>query len=440
MRVVVALLAATGALGLVPAASAQSADDLMRWLRPWVERQVFGDRAAEEEPAEDEAPAEDAAASGEAAAPDSMPAADEDAAGAGAAETDAVDGAAAADDSGATADASDREPAQEADGTVTGAVEPTGELAPAPQEERPLPLRFAVIAGASVSDTMAAVAPIAEEISAIVGRPVEFLPMATYGAMIDAQVERRVDGGFFTASAFAFAESRCRCLDPLVAPRATDGTFAYYAIIVARNGSGIESALDLEGRTVAIGAADSLGARRMQLAGLMASGLDLASFFGGVIEAGSAMDAVRLVREGRADAAFAWSSLEGAPDVAGGAAGRYSRGTLSRLAAAGEIVMDRYAIVWRSAPITHGPFAVLETLSEEEKDRISSFFVALEAARPATYDLLNPFYGGGYAPVDPQDYSGLSALTAHNVDALDLPLVAASRLPASADTPPRAEQ
>ncbi len=42
-------------------------------------------------------------------------------------------------------------------------------------------------------------------------------------------------------------------------------------------------------------------------------------------------------------------------------------------------------------------------------------------ANPAAYDGLNPFYGGGYAPVDPGDYAGLKVLAAQNVDALRMP-------------------
>jgi phosphonate transport system substrate-binding protein len=185
---------------------------------------------------------------------------------------------------------------------------------------------------------------------------------------------------------------------------------------VARAGSGIESMSDLEGKIVAAGAADSVGARRMQLAGLMASGLNPAETFEGVMAVGSANEAVRMVRDGAADAAFAWSSMAG--DVRRG----YSRGTLTDLVANGELSMDDFVIVWRSPPITHGPFAVLKTLSEEEKDKIGAFLVTLETARPDAYERLNPFYGGGYAPVDPEDYGGVESLAAQNVDALDLPV------------------
>jgi phosphate/phosphite/phosphonate ABC transporter binding protein len=298
-----------------------------------------------------------------------------------------------------------------------------------PVEQGPPPLRFAVLAGSSAAATIATVGPIADEIGAIVDRPVELLAMVSYAAMIDAQAELRLDGGFYSASAFALADMRCHCLEPIVAPRASDGTLAYHAVIVAKADSDIESAFDLEGKTVAMGGADSIGARRMQLAGLMASGMDPASFFGGVLEVGSANDAVRLMRDGIVDAAFAWSSLSG--DARNG----YSRGTLAQLVANGELAMDDVVVVWRSPPITHGPFAVLKTLSEEEKDKIGAFFVTLEATQPAAYEALNPFYGGGYAPVDLEDYGGLQTLTAQNLDALRLPR-AEAEIPVPVGTAP----
>jgi phosphonate transport system substrate-binding protein len=284
-----------------------------------------------------------------------------------------------------------------------------------PVEAKPEPLRFAVLAGRSVAATMAAVGPVAEELERILGRPVEILPLASYAAMIDAQVQRRIDGGFYSATAFAAADSACNCLEPVVAPRASDGTLAYHAVIVTRAGSGIAALADLAGKTVAIGAADSIGSRHMQLAGLLAEGIDPAATFAAVVEADSAEAAVRLVATGGADAAFAWSSL------AGGVAGGYSRGTLTQLAATGEVAMDALAVIWSSPPIGHGPFAVMRTLPGEDKAKIESYLAGLSAISPAAYDTLDPFYGGGYAPVDPQDYAGLETLLAENVEAVQLP-------------------
>jgi len=135
-----------------------------------------------------------------------------------------------------------------------------------------------------------------------------------------------------------------------------------------------------------------------------------------VIEVESAEVAVSLVAAGAADVAFAWSSLSG------NAGSGYSRGTLTGLVAAGGVSMDRLSIVWRSALIGHAPFAVARTLAEEDKGVIERYLVELAVANPTAYDALDMFYGGGFAPVDPQSYGGLESLLAQNLDAVDLPV------------------
>jgi phosphonate transport system substrate-binding protein len=327
-----------------------------------------------------------------------------------------------------------REASEEDASAAVETGEPGADLAiPPASEARPEPLRFALLAGRSAAATMMLIAPVADDLGRLLERPVEFVPFPSLGAMIDAQVERRIDGGFFSAAAFALADQRCDCLEPLVAPRAFDGTLAYHAIIVARADSGIRSATDLEGKIVAIGAEDSLGGRRMQLAGLMSEGIDPSTTFASVIETESAEAAVALVAARHADAAFAWSSL------AGSVAGGYSRGTLTDIVSKGAIAMPDLSIVWRSGAIEHGPFAVLRNLDAAEKQKIEAYFVALMSANPAIYDGLNPLYGGGYAPVDARDYAGLEVLVAADVDRLALKTSAPPATPAVPEDPPLAE-
>ena len=138
------------------------------------------------------------------------------------------------------------------DGSADAAVAPATEIEErpgVPVEATPETLRFAVLAGRSAAATMARSGRSAEELQKILGRPVEILPFPSYDTMIEAQVQRRIDGGFFSAAAFAAADSACTCVEPLVAPKALDGTLAYHAIIVARAGSGIASLADLAGKT-----------------------------------------------------------------------------------------------------------------------------------------------------------------------------------------------
>lgn len=426
------LLAAGILLSSAASASAQDNASPFGFIKPWIEQRLFGERppAPSEEPAGEPAAADGIDGSPPAAAP------------AGEAEPAVADDVVApsqqpreaeAEPESAPAVGTAAAPAAEADaaagatpaGALSGEPDALGRILREAAEKRPQPLRFAVLAGRRIATTMTLMLPVAEALGRILDRPVEIVPMSSYAAMIDAQDQRRIDGGFYSAAAFARAEAQCNCLEALVAPRAFDGTLAYYAIIVARRGSSVETVADLAGRTVAVAAADSIGARRVQLAGLMAEGIDPARDFGAIIGAESAADAVRLVDAGAADAAFAWSSLSG--DLASG----YSRGTLADLAAAGALDLSTVTIIWRSPEIGHGPFAVAKTLPDEEKTRIRDYLLALEDANPAAYDILSPFYAGGYAPAEARLYAALDLLTAHDVDALTL-----SEVPAALRFPP----
>jgi phosphonate transport system substrate-binding protein len=428
-RLVSRALVLAGLLLLTAPAAGQEQPNPFGFLKPWLEKEILG-RGSSTEPPPSEAPGEPTGALPEAAPSEAAPspAATEPPSDAASAEEGASPPVGSDEDSvlrgstGQPADALSEPESSLNEPSVGVAVEEPGSepVIPPAAEAKPEPLRFALLAGRSAAATMALIGPIADDLARLLERPVELLPFPSYGGMVEAQVERRIDGGFYSSAAFALADARCACLEPLVAPRAWDGTLSYHAIIVARAGSGIASTAGLAGKTVAVGAEDSIGARRMQLAGLMAEGLDPAATFGSVVETESAEAAVRLVMVGGADAAFAWSSLAGRAEAG------YSRGTLTDLVAAGALAMSDISIVWRSALIEHGPFALSRTLDEADKDKVEAYLVALVNTDPAAYDALNPFYGGGYAQVDPVDYSGIETLAAQDVDALHMPTATAA--------------
>jgi len=394
-------------------AVAQEDNNPLRFLRPWLERQLQGGgpesgaaAAKNVEPGPDSTP-EPAGAAG----PIEDPAAT-------AAEVTAPAPALPARDMPAEAGSTDTAaaPSGDASGAAMASSAASEESGPPPQSAQSSepPLRIAVLAGRSVAETMKSVGPIADDLRSVLARPVEVLPMTSYAAMIDAHTERRIDAGFYSASAFVAADAQCECLEPLVAPKADDGTTDFQALVVTRQDSGIASLADLRGKTVAMGAPDSMGNRRMQLAGLLAENVDPGEL-GSAMELESGGDSLRAVMRGEADAAFVWSSTSG--DAGQG----YSRGTLQSVVAGGDASPEELAVVWRSPPLAHGPLAVARTMAEEDKDAIASYLLDLESRRPAAYDALAPFYGGGYARVDAEDYSGLAALAAMDVDAVRLP-------------------
>ena len=302
------------------------------------------------------------------------------------------------------------EPEQPA-GTVETNAKP-GDPADGPDGEAeraaPRTFRIGIVPRGNTGAFLRTLEPFRAGIARSLGRGAEILVFSNFAAMIDAQVLRRIDLGFYSASAYALADKACSCLDPLVAPAAEDGSMAFHSIIVARRQSDIASIDDLKGREIAAGAPDSVGSRRVQLAELAAAGIDVGNYFSSVRTARSAVDAILMVRDDRVDAAFAWSSLTG--DAGAG----YSRGPLAFLIERGELNMDEIAIIWRSGPIAHAPVAVAKSLPGDVRRALADFFVRLSDNDPDTYDRLERDYGGGYRAVRRQDYA--AALILANQD------------------------
>ncbi len=301
------------------------------------------------------------------------------------------------------------DPAPEQDLPNRRAVESGDRRVDAAQSAAPRAFRIGIVSRGRTGTYLQVLDPIRAGIAKTLGRPAEILAFSNFAAMIDAQMLRRIDLGFYSTSAYAVADKACSCLEPLVAPVAADGSIAFHGIIVARRQSGIASIDDLEGREIAVGAPDSVGSRRIQMAELSTGGIDVGTYFSNVKTARSAVDAILMVRDEQADAAFVWSSLSG--DAAAG----YSRGALALLVGQGKLNMDEIAIIWRSRPIAHAPVAIAKSLPGDVRQALAGYFVGLFDDDPDTYDRLERDYGGGYQTVRRQDYAGAQVLTNQDV-------------------------
>jgi phosphonate transport system substrate-binding protein len=295
-------------------------------------------------------------------------------------------------------------------GSSAAAGAPPGEVAEDAAPDRPTPIRIGVLPRRDAGRTLAALSGLAGQLTDTLGRPVEFIPVGSYAAMIDAQVLGRIDGGFYSASAFAQAESLCKCLEPIVTPAAADGTTSFFAIIVAPQSAPYSDVTDLDGAVAATARPDSVGGTRMQVASLLADGIDIDAAFSGFRPTDSPEAAVEAMLAGETDVAFAWSTLSGS------AAEGYSRGTL-RFLAEGGLDPGSVKILWRSAPIAHGPAALASAVPVGDRAAIAAVLIGLSEDDPNAYEALEPYYSGGYEASQAEDYRGASALVAESVDA-----------------------
>ena len=302
---------------------------------------------------------------------------------------------------GARTEGDDPSATGEASGAANGA---TGDAVVAP-------IRIGVLPRRDAGRTLAALSGLAGRLSDTLGRPVEFIPVGSYAAMIDAQALGRIDGGFYSASAFARAETLCKCLEPIVTPAAADGTTSFFAIIVAPQAAPYDDVTDLDKAVAATARLDSVGGTRMQVASLLADGIDVAAAFSSFRQTESPEAAVAAMLAGEADVAFAWSTLSGA------ASEGYSRGTLRLLADEGRLDPGSLKILWRSPPVAHGPVALASSVPAGDRAAIAAVLIGISEDDPDAYQALEPYYSGGYEASRAEDYRGALALAGESVDA-----------------------
>ncbi len=238
------------------------------------------------------------------------------------------------------------------------------------------------------------------------GIPVEIVPIASYGLLIDAQAAGEIDYAIYSATAYATAVVKCACVEAIAAPLSADGALGFHSVLVARADDGIADLAGAADRRLAIGPGDSVSASIVPRHAFTAEGIDPATYFGSVAEYASPEDAVAALLDDEVDLAAAWSSLSGREATG------YSFGTFTRMVADETLSMDDIRIVWRSSLIPFGPHAIRASLPGELKGIISGAVLAMAGEDPEALDAVDRagFGGGGFASPDESLYALVIAL------------------------------
>lgn len=234
-------------------------------------------------------------------------------------------------------------------------------------------LRLGVVAPRGEVKALSQWQPFADYLSGEIGEAVELLPVAP-GAALDS-----FSGGDFDAlignpvhSAVAVETMGAKPVASLVKRAGAD----FAGVIIARAGSGIETATDLKGKKVISLSTGSAGAYMFQAAHLSAAGLSVPSDFAAHSIGKNQDDLVKLVVRGVFDAAFVRT------------------GVVEAMVAEGAIALEDLVVV--DARETEG-FGLLHTtrlypewfvvaesgLSEDQVTRLHDALVSVPADHPA---------------------------------------------------------
>ncbi len=236
--------------------------------------------------------------------------------------------------------------------------------------------------------------------------PVKLFPAADYAGVMQGLAAGQLDATEFSPAAFAGTWLDCRCVEPVVVPREKDGSIDYVALMVVREDSGITSLDGMKGHSLAFTDPNSASGYLIPSATLRAKGIDLTDgrYFSRTGFSGGHEQGVIAVLNHQYDACVVWSS--GLGDEATG----YTRGVLQSMVSKGMLKIPDISVIWRSAKIPNGPWAVRSALPSGFKAAFRDFMRDLPVSHPDIYNAVEQGTGVGYQDATLDIYKGMIEL------------------------------
>ncbi|GAA1896577.1 phosphate/phosphite/phosphonate ABC transporter substrate-binding protein [Actinomadura bangladeshensis] len=236
--------------------------------------------------------------------------------------------------------------------------------------DRPGKLVFAAVPSEQTGELRAAFAPITAALEKDLGTPVEFQPVASNAAVVEAQVAKRVDVAVYGAFSYHLARSRAQ-VEPVAVPvQAPEGEPGAHAYGVTRgDDTSITSLKDVKGKDICFTDPGSTTGYLQPLASLKEAGVDVAK------------DAETVFTKGH-DTAVA-SLLAGDCDIA--FVGDIFIDQL--LPARGQLKPGQVRKVWTSPLIPGPPVVVGSWLPQDVRTKITKALTGLTATDAAAAGL-----------------------------------------------------
>ena len=237
------------------------------------------------------------------------------------------------------------------------------------------------------------------------GVPVELFPASDYAGVMQGLLAGQLHQAGMGASGYAGVYLQDNdAVSPVLTTKNVDDSLGYYAVIVTRADSGLNSLEDLEGRTLAYADPNSTSGYLVPRAELERAGINDAEYFASTGFGGGHEQGVVAVLQGQYDAAATWSSMMGE------ASEGYTRGNLRRMVDNGLLDMSEVNVVWQSSLIPNGPTVMRNDLPEEARQLAVEFMLGMKDNHPDCYADTVGGDGNGYAVVDHSFYEGIVAM------------------------------
>jgi len=242
--------------------------------------------------------------------------------------------------------------------------------------------------------------------------PVELFPASDYAGVMQGLLAGQLHMAGLGAAGYAGIYLQdADAVEPVVTQAQLDGTLGYYAVMVVRADSDIETLEDMEGRSLAYADPNSTSGYLVPRGQLALQGINDEDYFSTTGFGGGHEQAVIAVLNEQYDAAVTWVSLQG--EFSEG----YSRGNLRRMVDNGLLDMNDLRVVWTSDIIPNGPTVMRTDLPEEARELVLDLLLTMKDEHPECYADTAGGDAGGYVAIDHAFYEGTIALRETMIEA-----------------------
>jgi phosphonate transport system substrate-binding protein len=270
-------------------------------------------------------------------------------------------------------------------------------------------LTLGVIPAENATGTADRWTPLTDYLTKELGVPVKLRVAQDYAAVIEGQRAGNIQLAFYGPASFARATITGVKTDPLVNQKHETGVNGYYSVVYVRADSPYKTIDDLKGKTIALVDPNSTSGNQAPRFFLQRAGKDLEKFFGKSFFAGSHENAVLALAQGTTDAAANLWNSETDTTVT-----RMNAKGILKDANGKEMTQKDFRVVFKSDFLPEGPFAVLDSLPADLKEKIRAALVELPTKDKAAFDKLSDGKDLGLVPVSLKDYQPIIDMVRFN--------------------------
>lgn len=258
-----------------------------------------------------------------------------------------------------------------------------------------------ILGGENEADRLRRYDCLRQLVSDTLDMPVELFPAADYAGVMQGLLAGQLHmAGLGAASYAGIYLQDPEAVVPVLTQAQLDGSLGYYAVMVTRADSGIETLEDMQGRSLAYADPNSTSGYLVPRGQLALQGIDDEEYFSTTGFGGGHEQAVVAVLNGQYDAAVTWISGQGEHSEG------YSRGNLRRMVDNGLLDMNDLRIVWTSDIIPNGPTVFRTDLPEEARTALLDLMLGMKDSHPECYADTAGGDAGGYVEIDHAFYEG----------------------------------